>query len=185
MTGFETFTLTSMLNGVSAAVIPIVLLVPFFAAVVKKVRVYEVFVEGAKGGFTTAVQIIPYLVAMLVSIGIFRASGAMGKLVNVIQPFADIFHFPAEVIPMAMMRSLSGSGAQAMMTELITTHGADSLIGNMSSVLMGSTETTMYVLAVYFGSVSIVNGRHALPVGLLADFTSFVVGVAISLVVFS
>jgi len=135
----------------------------------KKVKIYEVFVEGAKEGFNVAVRIIPYLVAMLAAIGIFRAGGAMDFLILIISPITNLIGFPAEALPMALMRPLSGSGALGIMTETIAVHGPDSFIGILVSTLMGSTETTFYVLALYFGAVGISKMRHAVTVGILAD----------------
>lgn len=135
----------------------------------KKVKVYEKFVEGAKEGFNVAVRIIPFLVGMLVAIGIFRAGGAMDFLIMIIRPVTDLVGMPAEALPMALMRPLSGSGSLGIMAETIAVHGPDSLIGILVSTFYGSSETTFYVLAVYFGSVSIVRTRHALAAGLLAD----------------
>ena len=175
---------TEIMNFISVWTIPLFLLIPLYGAI-RGVKVYEVFVEGAKDGFPTAVRIMPFLVAMLVSIGVFRASGAMGMLVNGLRPMADFFGFPAEILPMAFMRSLSGGGSQAMMQDLMNTYGADSLIGNIASVIMGSSETTLYVLAVYFGSISIRNSRHALAVGLLADFVAIVASVYVCKIFFA
>ena len=145
--------------------------------VVKKVKVYEVFVEGAKDGFNVAIRIIPYLVAMLAAIGIFRASGALELLVAVLQPVTALIGMPPEALPMAFMRPLSGSGSLGIMTELMKTHGPDSLVGIMASTMYGSSETTFYVLAVYFGSVGIKNTRHAVPVGLIADLAGMLAAV--------
>jgi spore maturation protein B len=143
----------------------------------KKVKVYEVFVEGAKEGFAIGVRIIPYLVAMLVAIGIFRAGGAMQILTVLLSPITNLIGMPAEALPMALMRPLSGSGALGVMSEIIKTHGPDSLIGRMVSVMMGSGETTFYVLAVYFGSASISRTRHAVPAGIIADLASILMAV--------
>lgn len=137
--------------------------------VLKKVKVYEVFVEGAKEGFNVAIRIIPYLVAMLVAIGMFRASGAMDLLIAILNPVTNLIGMPAEALPMALMRPLSGSGSLGMMTEIMKVHSPDSFIGVLVSTMYGSSETTFYVLAVYFGAVNIKNVRHALPAGLLAD----------------
>lgn len=173
----------SITNSISVWTIPIMLLIPLYG-IIKGVRVYEAFVEGAKEGFPTALKIIPYLVAMLMAIGIFRAGGAMDLLVNAIRPLANLFHFPAEILPMAIMRSLSGGASQGLMVDLMNTYGADSLIGNIAGTIFGSSETTLYVLAVYFGSVAIRNSRHALAVGLLADFVAVVASVAICILIF-
>ena len=135
----------------------------------RKVKVYESFVEGAKEGFDIAVRIIPYLVAILAAIGMFRASGAMDLFVILVSPLTNAIGMPAEVLPAAFMRPLSGSGTLGIVTELIQTHGADSFIGQLASTIYGSTETTFYVLAVYFGAVGIKKGRHAVAAGLIAD----------------
>lgn len=150
----------------------------------KKVKVYETFVEGAREGFDTAIRIIPYLVAMLAAIGIFRASGAMEVVVKLLSPITSLIGMPAEILPMGIMRSLSGGGSQGLMVELFSTHGPDSLIGRMASIAMGSTETTLYVLAVYFGVVKISKFRYALPVGLLIDLISLIAAVIITNLIF-
>jgi len=146
---------------------------------VKKVRVYEVFVEGAKEGFNVGVKIIPYLVAMLVAIAMFRASGALEWLTVLVSPITNFIGMPPEVLPMAIMRPLSGSGSLGVMTELMQNHGVDSLIGFISSTMFGSTETTFYVVAVYFGAVNIRKTRYALPAGLLADTVGLITAVQI------
>ena len=151
--------LQSALGTISLYSIPLLLLgIPLYGHI-KKVKVYEVFVEGAREGFFTAIRLIPYLVAMLAAIGIFRASGAMDVVVKVLSPITNLMGMPAEILPMGLMRSLSGGGAQGLMVELFNTYGPDSFIGRMASIAMGSTETTMYVLAVYFGVVKITKRR--------------------------
>jgi len=169
---------------ISDFAIPFILLAIPAYAFSKRVKVYEVFTDGAKEGFQTAVRIIPYLVAMLVAIGVFRASGAMDILSSLLSPVTNLIGMPSETLPMAFMRPLSGGGATGVMTDLITTHGPDSLIGRISSVMMGSTETTFYVLAVYFGAVSIKKTRHALPVGLIADAVGILTAVIIARLMF-
>lgn len=169
-----------IMQGISTYAIPVVIVGFVVFGMVKKVRVYESFTEGAKEGFTTAVRIIPFLVAMLVAIGVFRASGAMDLLTKTLSPITNLIGMPGEVLPMAFMRPLSGGGAQGIMTDLITTHGPESLIGRMAAVMMGSTETTFYVLAVYFGSVAIKKQRHTLPVGLLADLAGLITAVFVT-----
>jgi spore maturation protein B len=159
----------SLVTVLSVVAIPLVLFLFLGWGVAKRVKVYEVFVEGAKEGFPVALKIIPYLVAMLVAIGIFRASGAMDLLTFLLAPLTTLIGMPPEVLPMAFLRPLSGSGSLGLMTELMKTHGPDSLIGIMASTMYGSSETTFYVLAVYFGSVNISNTRHAVPSGLIAD----------------
>ncbi len=153
----------------SALAIPLIIIIFVIYGLIKKVKIYEVFVEGAKEGFNIAVRIIPYLVAMLIAIGIFRAGGAMDFLILILSPITNLIGFPAEALPMALMRPLSGSGSLGIMSEIISVHGPDSFIGILVSTIMGSTETTFYVLALYFGSVNIQKTRHAVAAGVLAD----------------
>lgn len=159
----------SFIEVLSIVAIPALIILFIGYGALKKIRVYEQFVEGAKEGFNIAVRIIPYLVAMLMAIGIFRAGGAMDWLSYILKPITDFIGMPAEALPMALMRPLSGSGSLGIMTEIIKVHGPDSFIGIMVSTFFGSTETTFYVLAVYFGAINIKNTRHALPAGLIAD----------------
>ncbi len=142
------------------------------------VRVYESMVEGAKEGLTVSARIVPYLVAILTAVAMFRASGALDFLIGLINPFTRPLGVPAEVLPMALLRPFSGAGAFGVMSETLTAHGADSFIGYLTSTLQGSTETTFYVLAVYFGAARISQGRHTLPACLAGDFAGFVGAVA-------
>lgn len=159
-----------LIQIVSTLAIPFFIFVFIGYGALKKVKVYEQFVEGAKEGFNVAIRIIPYLVAMLVAIAIFRAGGAMDNwLIPLLRIVTDPIGMPAEALPMALMRPLSGSGSLGVMAEIISVHGADSFIGILVSTFFGSSETTFYVLAVYFGSVNIKNTRHALAAGLMAD----------------
>lgn len=174
----------TIITVVSLVAIPLLLLTFLGWGFVKKVKVYEVFVEGAKDGFNTAVRIIPYLVAMLFAIGIFRASGAMEVLIAILTPVTNLIGMPAETLPMALMRPLSGSGSLGIMTELMKVHGPDSFIGILASTMYGSTETTFYVLAVYFGAVQVKNTRHALPAGLIADVFGMIGAVVICRILF-
>jgi len=169
----------SLLDWLSILAIPVIIFVFLGYGYVKKVRVYEVFVEGAKEGFNVGVKIIPYLVAMLVAIAMFRASGALEWLTVLVSPITNFIGMPPEVLPMAIMRPLSGSGSLGVMTELMQNHGVDWLIGFMSSTMFGSTETTFYVVAVYFGAVNIRKTRYALPAGLLADAAGLITAVQI------
>jgi spore maturation protein B len=170
-------TVKNILTILSAVAVPGLMLFFLAYGAMRRVKVYEVAVEGAKEGFHIAVRIIPYLVLMLVAIAVFRASGAMDVFITLLRPLTDAVGVPAEVLPMAMMRPLSGSGSLGIMTETMKTYGTDSYIGVLVSTLYGSTETTFYVLAVYFGAVGIKNTRHALPTGLLADFVAFIAAV--------
>jgi len=152
------------------------------AGVRKKVNVYDAFIEGAKDGFTTAVRIIPYLVAILVGIGVFRASGAMDMLIGCIRWCVEQTGANSQwvdAMPTALMKPLSGSGARGMMVDAMTTYGADSFVGRLSSVFQGSTDTTFYILAVYFGSVGVSKTRHAVTCGLLADLAGILSAIAI------
>ncbi|RMF07459.1 MAG: spore maturation protein [Candidatus Neomarinimicrobiota bacterium] len=158
------------INTAAKYIIPgMLVLIPLYGLLVKKIKVYEVFVEGAKDGFTIAVRIIPYLVAILVAIGMFRASGALDLMLNFMAPVLNAIGFPPENVPLALMRPLSGSGSLGLLTDLVNQYGADSLVAKIGATMFGSTETTFYVLAVYFGSVGVTKSRHALPAGLIAD----------------
>jgi spore maturation protein B len=176
--------LAKIIGVVSILAIPSIILFVVIYGAAKKVKIYEMFVEGAKEGFTIGVRIIPFLVAMLVAIGIFRSSGAMDILSLILSPITNLIGMPAETLPMALTRPLSGSGALGVMSEIINTHGADSLIGRMVSVMMGSGETTFYVLAVYFGAVSITKTRHAVPAGIVADIVGILASVWITRLMF-
>jgi len=157
------------------------------AGVRKKINVYDAFIEGAKGGFSTAVSIIPYLIAILVGIGVFRASGAMDWLLSGIGYIVEACGGNADItqaLPTALMKPLSGSGARGLMLECMQTYGADSFAGRLSCIFQGSTDTTFYILAVYFGSVGIRNTRYALPCGLAADLASVIAAIIVALIFF-
>ena len=148
----------------------------------KKVNVYDAFVEGAKEGFSTAVRIIPYLVAILVAIGVFRASGAMDYLIGGIESLVKLCGVNSDFVgglPTAIMKPLSGSGARGLMVDAMTTYGADSFVGRLACIFQGSTDTTFYILAVYFGSVGIAKTRHAVPCGLIADAAGIIAAIFI------
>jgi len=149
-----------------------------------RLEIYTSFIDGAKDGFNVALKIIPYLVAILVAVGMFRASGALSLLVSLIGPVSEPLGLPAEVLPMALLRPLSGSGAFGYMTELVNTAGPDTYIGYLVSTMQGSTETTFYVVAVYFGAVQVSKLRHTIPAALTADFTGVVAAVVICLFLF-
>lgn len=179
------------MNIVSTSVANILLMtiiVAFVLAGMKhRINVYDAFVEGAKEGFTTAVRIIPYLVAILVAIGLFRASGAMDMLNNGVATLVKALGGNSDFVgalPTALMKPLSGSGARGMMVDAMTTYGADSFVGRLSCIFQGSTDTTFYILAVYFGSVGIRNMRHAVPCGLLADLTGVIAAIGIAYLFF-
>lgn len=176
----------SQMNVVSTSVANILLMtiivVFFLAGMRHRINVYDAFVEGAKDGFTTAVRIIPYLVAVLVGIGVFRASGAMDMLIDGIKWIVSTLGGNTDFVgalPTALMKPLSGSGARGMMVDAMTTYGADSFVGRLSCIFQGSTDTTFYILAVYFGSVGVRYTRHAVACGLLADLAGVVAAIAI------
>jgi len=157
------------LSRVSSLVLLAVIVLPLLYGWARGVRVYEALVEGAREGFQVAVRIIPYLVAILAAVALFRGSGAMDLLARAVSPVTGLIGFPAEALPMALVRPLSGSGAMGLMVETMKTHGPDSFIGYLVSTLMGSTETTFYVLAVYGGAVGLRRARHAVPACLAGD----------------
>ncbi|MFQ6608009.1 MAG: spore maturation protein [Fidelibacterota bacterium] len=165
----------ALINEISKYIIPFILaLIPLYAMLARKVKVYEVFVEGAKEGFTIAVRIIPYLVAILVAIGMLRASGVLDWMIVGLQPVLSFIGFPPENLPLAFMRPLSGSGSFGLLADLVNLHGADSLQAKIGATMYGSTETTFYVLAVYFGAVGVRKSRHAVLAGLMADLAGIV-----------
>jgi spore maturation protein B len=175
---------SAIFNGVSTWAIPVIIFAIVVIAAIKKIKVYEVFVEGAKEGFNVAVKIIPYLVAILVAIAVFRGSGAMDWMVSILKPALEPLGVPPEILPMAIMKPLSGSGSLGVMSEGLKTYGPDSLIGNMMSTMMGSTETTFYVLAVYFGSINVRRTRHTVPACLIGDFVGLSTAIIICNIVF-
>ena len=170
---------------ITTLIIPILILSIIAFGLIKKVAVYEEFVEGGKEGFTTAVRIIPYLVAMLFAIAMFRASGAMEAMIALISPVFNLVGIPAEVLPMAIVRPLTGSGSVGVLAELIQTHGEDSIIVKIAATMFGSTETTLYVLAVYFGAVNITKTSYALKAGLIADLSGFLAASAVCILFFA
>ena len=176
---FVLFPFAQVMNIISVLAIPmIIVFIPLYGYS-KGLKVYEEFTEGAKEGFQVALRIIPFLVAIFLAIAVFRSSGAMDILTWILSPITSKIGMPGEVVPMALMRPLSGSGALGIMSELIKTHGADSFIGRLVSIMMGSTETTFYILAVYFGSINVRQTRHALPAALTADLAGMIAAVIV------
>ncbi|MBR3480219.1 MAG: spore maturation protein [Prevotella sp.] len=180
------------MNTVSTTVANILLMTIIVAFILsgmrKRVNVYDAFIDGAKDGFQTAVRIIPYLVAILVAIGVFRASGAMDYLIDGIANGVKACGIDADwvaALPTALMKPLSGSGARGMMVDAMQTYGADSFVGRLSCIFQGSTDTTFYILAVYFGSVGVRHTRHAVACGLLADLAGIIAAIAICYLFFS
>jgi len=172
------------INGLSVVSVPLLLsFFPLYAAL-RGVKVYEEFVEGAKEGFQVALRIIPFLVAILVAVGMFRAAGGINLLTQWLSPVLQAIYFPPDLLPMVLMRPLSGSGTTALFTDLVKNLGPDHLITRMGGTIFGSTETTFYVIAVYFGAVSVRRTRHAVAAGLLADLAGVIASIAICRMVF-
>lgn len=164
----------SIVNTISLWLIPCMIAFILLYGTIKKVPTYETFVEGGKEGLGIAVAILPFMVGMLVSISIFRASGALDAMVGLMKPLLDKIGVPAEIVPLALIRPISGSAGLSITTDLIATYGPDSFLGRLAAVMQGSTDTTFYVLTVYFGAVGIRKMGDALKVGLFADLIGVV-----------
>ncbi|CCO09004.1 spore maturation protein [Desulforamulus hydrothermalis] len=173
-----------VINQISRWAVPVILLLVPLAAFIRKVPVFETFVEGAEDGFATAVKTIPYLTAMLVAVSVFRASGAMELLAAWLAPVLTVSGLPADILPHALMRPLSGGAALGIATEVIKTHGPDSFVGRLVSTMQGSSDTTFYILTLYFGSVGVRKYRYAVASGLAADFTTLLASVFICKLMF-
>ncbi len=169
----------TLMNIISLWALPVIIILILTMGLIKKVPIYEVFTDGAKDGFKVAVNIIPYLVAIIVSISMFRASGIIEMAGNLLQPVLAYLNVPADTIPVILVRSLSGSAALGIFSDIANTLGPDNYATKLSAVMVGSSETTFYVLAVYFGAVGISKLRYALLVGLLADFIGIAAAVAV------
>ncbi len=171
--------MSEILSDASKFIIPLMLvLIPLYG-IIRRVPVYEEFVTGAKDGFNVAVRIIPYLIAILFAVGMFRASGAMQFLEDALRPALSFIGVPPEILPMAITRPLSGGGSLAVLADLAKVHGMESLFVKMAAVMYGACETTFYVIAVYFGAVGIKKTRHAVPAGLIADAAGVLLAVYI------
>ena len=172
------------IHVISVWAIPVFLVgIPLYGAA-RRVKVYESFVEGAKEGFQVGIRIIPYLVAILVAVGMLRGAGAIDMLARALDPILRRVGIPAEILPLAILRPLSGSGSLGIVTELVKTHGPDSFIARLAASAYASTETTFYVLAVYFGAVGVKKARHAVAAGIFADIVSLLAAVYICRLVF-
>ncbi len=169
----------SVLEAISLWAIPVLLVGIPLVGMIRGIKVYDVFIEGAKEGFAVAIRIIPFLVGILVAIGMFRGSGAMDMLTSSLRPVMNAIRFPAELLPLAVLRTLSGSGSLALTTDLVKRYGADTLISRMAATIYGGSETTFYVLAVYFGAVGVKRTRHAIPAALIGDGVAAIVAVAV------
>lgn len=167
------------LNFLSIMIIPLFITIILLHGLIHKVNIYDAFVEGASEGFKTALKIMPYLIAIFLAIGIFRGSGALEIFTRLISPATKLMGIPEEVLPLAIMRPISGSGALGVVEDIINHHGPDSYVGRVASTMMGSAETIFYTMAVYFGAVSIKNSRHTLLAALISHVAAILASVAI------
>jgi spore maturation protein B len=167
----------SIFSSIGSYVIPLVIVIIIFTGLLKGENVFDLFMSGAKDGITTAFNILPALVGLMTAIAMFKASGALDLIVNALAPLGKLLHFPSEVVPLALMRPISGSGSLSIFEHIMKTYGADSFIGRVASVMQGSTETTFYTIAIYYGSVNIKKTRHTIPAALSAEFVGFVMSV--------
>lgn len=174
----------SLITTVSTWIIPCIILLVLLVATWKKLPTYELFVEGGKEGVKMAFSLLPFLLGMMVSIAILRGSGAMQAMIETLSPLLTRFGIPAEIVPLAFVRPISGTAALGMTTELISSYGPDSFIGRLASTMQGSTDTTLYILTVYFGAVGIKKMGDALKVGLLADIIGIITSIVVVTIVF-
>ncbi|MBU7593350.1 MULTISPECIES: spore maturation protein [Bacillaceae] len=174
-----------LIGVISLWIIPVIIGFILIYGTIKKVPTYETFVEGGKEGISISFSIIPYLVGMLVAISVFRASGALEFLMNFMKPALEVLNIPAEIVPLAFIRPISGTAALGLTSDIIATYGPDSFIGMLAATMQGSTDTTLYVLTVYFGAVGIRKMGDALKVGLLADLVGIIAAIVIVTIMFS
>ncbi|MCM3440849.1 spore maturation protein [Metabacillus halosaccharovorans] len=174
-----------LIGVISLWIIPVIIGFILIYGTLKKVPTYETFVEGGKEGISISFSIIPYLVGMLVAISVFRASGALEFLMNFMKPALEVLNIPAEIVPLAFIRPISGTAALGLTSDIIATYGPDSFIGMLAATMQGSTDTTLYVLTVYFGAVGIRKMGDALKVGLLADLVGIIAAIVIVTIMFS
>lgn len=177
--------MTKILNFISLWALPLILIIVLTCGLAKKVPLYEEFTEGAKDGFKVSVKIIPYLVAIIVGISMLRASGAIELIAQLLSPVLLKFHIPADTLPLMFVRSLSGSGALGIFSDIANSAGPEAYSTKLAAVMLGSSETTFYVLAVYFGAVGISKIRYALVIGLLADFVGIIAAVLVCNLMFA
>ncbi|GAB2574265.1 spore maturation protein B [Gracilibacillus alcaliphilus] len=173
------------LTIISIWLVPLLIMLILITALIKRVPAYEVFVEGGKEGLQMAVSLLPFLLGMLVAIAILRSSGALDALVQLLQPLLDLLGIPAELAPLAILRPISGTAALGVTADIIQVYGPDSFLGRLASTMQGSTDTTLYILTVYFGAVGIKKMGNALKIGLIADFIGIIVSVIIVTWLFS
>ena len=168
------------MNNLSLYILPLMILGILIAGIIKKVPVYEEFVEGAKDGFKVSISIIPYLVAIIVGISMFKAAGGIDLITSIFGGLLAKLSIPTDIIPIMVTRSLSGSATLGLFSDIVTTHGAESYITKLAAVMVGSSETTFYVLAVYFGSIGIKKYRYALLTGIIADISGIVLAILVA-----
>ncbi len=168
-----------ILQQISLWTIPVLLVGIPLVGMLRGIKVYDVFIEGAKDGFNVAVKIIPFLVGILVAIGMFRGSGAMDMVTNFLRPAMTRIGFPPEIFPLLVLRPLSGSGSLALTTDIIKRYGPDTLVSRIAATMYGSSETLFYVLAVYFGAVGVKRTRHAIPSAIIGDIVAAIVAIAV------
>ena len=168
------------MTNISIYILPLMLIIILLAGITKKVPVYEEFVEGAKDGFKVSITIIPYLVAIIVGISMFKASGAIDLITMMCGTLLEKLNIPADIIPIMITRSLSGSATLGLFSDIVTNNGADSYVAKLAAVMVGSSETTFYVLSVYFGSIGIKKYRYAILVGILADIIGIVLAILVA-----
>lgn len=171
-------------NTLTQYAVPVIILVILSTGFFNNVKVYEAFLEGAKEGMDVVIKIVPTIIGLMVAIGIFRSSGALQMLVGFLMPFSNALNIPEEVLPIALLRPVSGSASLALLSNILNTHGADSLIGRTASTIAGSTETTFYTIGIYFGAEGIKNIRYTLIASLIADASSVLISVFICKIVF-
>lgn len=174
----------SVITTISVYIIPVFIFVVLVVAMIKKLPMYELFVEGSKEGIDMAFKVLPFLLGMMVAIAILRSSGALDAMIHFIRPLLQFFGIPAEIVPLALIRPLSGTAALSMTAELTKTYGPDSFIGQLAATIQGSTDTTIYILTLYFGAVGIKKIRYALKVGLLTDLVGIIASILIVKFVF-
>lgn len=171
-------------NYIILGIIPIIVVSIVIYGMYKGVKVYECFVEGAKDGLSICLRIFPYLLAMLIAVGVFRQSGAMDYTINIMRPLVKLIGMPAEIVPLIFVKPLSGTGALGIFSDILKQYGPDSFIGIVASIIMGSTETIFYTLTVYFGSVGIKKIRHTLWAAVFADLTAAIMAVTLARIMF-
>lgn len=169
-----------MLEKISLSILPIIILTILTLGIVKKIAIYEEFIEGAKDGFKVAIDIIPYLIALIVAISMFRASGALDWIANTISSLLNVLNIPKDIVPIIFTRPLSGSATLGLFSELAISNGAEAFVTKLAAIMVGSSETTFYVLSVYFGSVGIKKFRYALLTGIIADIIGIVLAIFVA-----